>query len=139
MFRNKRGFPKGKKHSEIPRSSFGERLYNTRKSRGLSQTELGVRVGLSQRMVSHYEGDPPEAPPLSTIAKIAEALSVTVSYLVGESTQKGIKDESMPGFKKHYKTLQTLPPKDQKKVLEYADLLASAHSQENAVAAETAD
>lgn len=127
MRKNKRGYPKGKKHTEIPRSPFGEKLYRTRKSRGLSQTELGERVGLSQRMVSHYEGDPPEAPPLSTITKIAEVLNVTVSYLLGESTLKGIKEEPAPGYRKLLKTLEKLPPKDQKKVLEYADLLANSH------------
>jgi transcriptional regulator with XRE-family HTH domain len=142
MKSRKRGYPKGLKHTEIPRSPFGERLYKTRRSRGLSQTELGNRVGLSQRMVSHYEGDAPEAPPLSTITRIAEILNVTVSYLLGESTSKGIKEESIPGFKKHLKILQNLPPKDQKKVLEYADLLASAHeksSGETGVVAADAD
>ncbi|MBD3240887.1 MAG: helix-turn-helix domain-containing protein [Chitinivibrionales bacterium] len=123
----KRGFPKGKTHADIHRSPFGERLYKTRKARGISQTELGKRVGLSQRMVSHYEGDPPEGPPLSTLTRIAGALNVTVSYLLGESTLKIIKNDISPNLRDHVKTLEQLSPKDRKKVLEYAELLAKAN------------
>jgi transcriptional regulator with XRE-family HTH domain len=126
MAKKKRGFPKGKKHTDIPRSPFGERLYKTRKARGISQTELGKRIGISQRMISHYEGSPPDAPPVSTISKMAEVLKVTVSYLLGESTLKITAEDITPNIRKHIDTLQNLPPKDQKKVLEYADLLVSA-------------
>jgi transcriptional regulator with XRE-family HTH domain len=128
MAQKKRGFPKGKKHTDIPRSPFGERLYKTRKARGISQTELGKRVDISQRMISHYEGSPPDAPPVSTLTKMAGVLGVTVSYLLGESTLKNNKEEVKPNIRKHIDTLQNLPPKDQKKVLEYADLLGSANS-----------
>ena len=129
MKRKKTGFPKGKKHTDIVRSAFGERLYSTRKIRGLSQTELGKRVGLSQRMLSHYEGDPPEGPPLTTLTTIAKALNVTVSYLLGESTQKAIKDDINPNLKKHLRKIQDLPLKDQKKVIEYLDLLTNKQQQ----------
>jgi len=124
----KQGFPKGKKLSEIPRSPLGERLYRTRKARGISQTELGKHVGLSQRMVSHYEGAPLEGPPLATLAKMAKALNVTLSYLLGESTLKGIKDDISPPLRRHMRTVQQLPAKDQKKVFEYAELLAKSTS-----------
>jgi transcriptional regulator with XRE-family HTH domain len=126
MTQKKRGFPRGKKHTDIPRSPFGERLYKTRKSRGISQTELGKRIGISQRMISHYEGSPPDAPPVSTLSKMAETLKVTVSYLLGESTLKSTKEDITPNIRKHIDTLHNLPPNDQKKVLEYADLLGSA-------------
>jgi transcriptional regulator with XRE-family HTH domain len=126
MVKKKPGFPKGKKHTDIPRSPFGERLYKTRKSRGISQTELGQQADISQRMISHYEGSPPDAPPVSTLTKMAEVLGVTVSYLLGESTLKGNKEEVAPSIRKHIDTLKKLPPKDQKKVLEYADLLGTA-------------
>lgn len=125
--RKRPGPPKGRRHADIPRSPFGERLYKARKARGLSQTALGERVGLSQRMLSHYEGDPPEGPPLSTLSKIASALNVTVSYLLGESTLKAIKDDISPQLRTHVKTLEELTPRDRKKVLEYADLLAKAN------------
>lgn len=92
----------------------------------MSQTELGKRVGLSQRMVSHYEGAPLEGPPLATLSKMAKALNVTLSYLLGESTLKGIKDEVSPNLRRHLTMLEQLPPKDRKKVIEYTELLATA-------------
>ena len=129
MTRKKRGFPKGKKHTDIPRSPFGGRLYKTRKARGISQTELGKRVDISQRMISHYEGSPPDAPPVNTLTKIAEVLGVTVSYLLGESILRNNMEEVKPNIRKHIHTLQNLPPKDLKKVFEYADLLESANGE----------
>lgn len=123
MKAKKPGPPKGKKHTDIARSALGDRLFKTRKIRGLSQTELGKRVGISRRMISHYEGDAPEGPPLATLAKIADTLKVTVSYLLGESTLKTIKADVKPNLQKCFSMLQELPAKDQKKVLEYVALL----------------
>jgi transcriptional regulator with XRE-family HTH domain len=114
MHKKKPGPPKGKKHSEVERSSFGERLFKTRKIRGLSQTELGERTDLSRRMVSHYEGNAPEGPPLMTLTKIADALNVTVSYLLGESTLKAIKDDVKPNLRKHINALQERRPRNKK-------------------------
>jgi len=122
MKKNKPGPQKGKKHSDVKRSVFGERLFNTRKARTISQTELGKRIGLSRRMISHYEGNAPEGPPLSTLTKIAEALNVTVSYLLGESTLKVIKDDVKPNIRKHLKALQDLPPKEQKTILHMIEI-----------------
>lgn len=130
MKQKKPGYPKGKTHAEIPRSVFGERLYKTRKARGLSQTALGKRVGLSQRMLSYYEGEPAEGPPISTLTKIAEALNVTVSYLLGESTLKAIKETTSPSITKHARLIEQLPPKDRKKVVEYIGLLAEKNSRD---------
>ena len=125
MINKKPGPPKGKKHSEVKRSAFGERLFKTRKIRGLSQTELGKRVQLSRRMICHYEGDAPEGPPLTTLTKIAHALNVTVSYLLGESTLKTIKDDVKPNLRKHINALQELPPKEQKTILDMIDIAAA--------------
>jgi transcriptional regulator with XRE-family HTH domain len=118
------GPSKGRTHNEVKRSPFGERLFRTRKARGLSQTELGEMINLSKRMISHYEGDAPEGPPLTTLNRIAEALNVTVSYLLGESTLKTIKDDLKPAIQKHMKIVQELDTKDQKKVFEYIELLS---------------
>jgi transcriptional regulator with XRE-family HTH domain len=112
MKKKKPGPLKGKRHTDIKRSAFGERLYKTRKIRHLSQTELGERVGLSRRMISHYEGDAPEGPPITTLKKMAEALNVSVSYLLGESTLKTIKEDINPNLKKYFIAFQNLPRKE---------------------------
>lgn len=124
MKKKKPGPTKGTKFCQVQRTPVGERLFNTRRARGLSQEELGKRVNISKRMIAHYEsaeGDPT----IETLKKLAEALSVTVSYLTGESTQKAIKDELSPKVRRHLEKFQKLPPKDQKTVMRMVDGLAA--------------
>lgn len=124
MPRKRPGPLKGKKHSEVERSAFGERLFRTRRIRKISQTELGRRVGISRRMVCHYEGNAAEGPPLTTLKRIADALGVTVSYLLGESTQRKITPEIKPGTEKYFHMIRELQPKEQKKIYEYVEMLS---------------
>jgi transcriptional regulator with XRE-family HTH domain len=77
-------------------------------------------------MIAHYESDS-TTPPVEVLGKLAEALSVTVSYLLGESAQKRIDAGIKPSLRKHLDALEALPPRDQKKVMEYADLLGKAN------------
>jgi transcriptional regulator with XRE-family HTH domain len=96
----------------------------------LSQTELGKRVNLSKRMISHYEGDAPEGPPLQTLARIADALGVSVSYLLGESTQKALKSDVSPHLLKYVRALEELPPKEQKTILNMIEIAATKTKEE---------
>jgi len=124
------GPPKGQSHSDVKRSSFGERLYRARKARGLSQTELGKRVGLSKRMVSRYEGTYP-GPPLEKLEEFAKALNVTVSYLLGESVQKKMEEDIKPVHRKLIESLQTLPLSKQKYIIEMVEALAAKENKKN--------
>jgi transcriptional regulator with XRE-family HTH domain len=62
--------------------TFGDRLRRLRSARGLTQGELGRKIGLSQRMVAYYEsqGGTP-APPL--VAKMAKMLAASGDELLG--------------------------------------------------------
>lgn len=131
MKKMKPGPIQGKKHIEVERSPFGERLFKTRKIRGLSQTELGKRVGLSKRMISHYEGKAEEGPPLNTLSRIAEALNVSVSYLLGESTQKALGSEISPHLRKYVKELELLPPKELKTILNMIEIAVEKNKPKN--------
>ena len=122
MKKKKPGPLKGKKHSEIKRSEFGTRLFRARKARSLTQTELGKKIGVTKRVIAFYEGDN-AGPSIDLLKKIAAALNVTTSYLVGESPQKIIKDDIRPSLKKHIEKLQKLPPKDQKSIITMIDAL----------------
>jgi transcriptional regulator with XRE-family HTH domain len=127
MKKKKPGPARGQKHEDVKRSLFGERLFRARKARSLSQQELGAAAGLSKRMVSRYEGDF-SGPPMDTLARIAQALDVTVSYLLGESTQKIIKDDISPNLRKHVNTLKKLPPKEQKTILNMIEIAAAKNN-----------
>lgn len=62
--------------------TFGEKVKKVRKEQGLSQRQLGERMGgITQQTVAQYE-KAIEQPKLSTVRKLAEALGVTISELV---------------------------------------------------------
>lgn len=58
-------------------------ITDLRKDRGWSQADLASKTGISQVMVGKYErGD--AVPSLEVAKKIADALEVSLDYLVGE-------------------------------------------------------
>lgn len=63
---------------------FGEKLRGLREERGLSQTELGNRVGLSLRTIRGYEVDNRYPQNRDVYARLAKALDVDESYLINE-------------------------------------------------------
>ena len=75
--------------------TFGEKLINARAALNLSQTELAGSAGISERSIYSYEqtGTLPRTPVLK---RLAEALNVTVTYLMDEEeydTTKNIDQE----------------------------------------------
>lgn len=71
-----------------PRSMFTKRLKEARLSLGISQRELGRRIGLSEDVVSsrvtRYELGTSE-PDFDTAARLARELGVPLAYLLADS------------------------------------------------------
>ena len=65
--------------------TIGERTREIRKSRGLTQKELGERLGLSYQSIAQWENDL-RKPKSETILKIASALGVRYEDIVGLET-----------------------------------------------------
>lgn len=88
--------------------NFGERLRNSRENAGFSQDELAEKIGLKsgKQTISRWERDLSE-PSVSQLVAMAEVLTTTVAFLLGEQTHK----EGVP-------TNKMLVDKD-----EYIDLL----------------
>lgn len=64
--------------------TFGKRLNELRKNRGLSQEELAKAVGIHTNVLGRYERE--EAKPSIDIAiSLAEKLGVSLDYLVGKT------------------------------------------------------
>lgn len=61
---------------------FGENLKKLRKSRNLTQKELGAKVGLSKAVVSKYETSM-GYPTFDVLIRIAQYFGVTTDYLLG--------------------------------------------------------
>lgn len=75
--------------------TFGEKLLNARLALNLSQTELAQLVGVSERSIYSYE-QTGTFPRTAVLRKLADALNVTVAYLMDEEEtdkQKNIDEE----------------------------------------------
>jgi transcriptional regulator with XRE-family HTH domain len=71
-------------------------------------------------MVTYYEGGS-GTPPIDVLEQFANALGVTVSYLLGESTLKKVGEDIKPLYRRHIEILQRLPPKQQKMIIEMVE------------------
>jgi transcriptional regulator with XRE-family HTH domain len=61
---------------------FKDRLRQARDSRGLSQVELASKTGMQSAAISHFETGQ-RSPSFENLRKLADALSVSVDYLLG--------------------------------------------------------
>jgi transcriptional regulator with XRE-family HTH domain len=64
--------------------TFGKRLTEVRKSKKISQDELGKAISVVGAVIGRYERDEVK-PSIDTAAAIAEALEVSLDYLVGNT------------------------------------------------------
>lgn len=64
--------------------SFGKRLLEARKSKGLSQEDLAGRLGTKGPAIGRYERDEMK-PSIDVAAKIASILDVSLDWLVGHT------------------------------------------------------
>lgn len=76
-------------------TDFGNRLKQARKEKHMTQKELAKRLGLEQSAISNYEKSF-RTPPMQSILDIAEALEVSVSYLLGETLEGNRQDLGKP-------------------------------------------
>jgi len=63
---------------------FGKRLTEVRKDKKLSQDELAKKLDMQGAVIGRYERDEVN-PSIEVAAKIAQALGVSLDYLVGNS------------------------------------------------------
>lgn len=63
-------------------NSFGERLKELRKEKGIGQVELAKRLGVGKSIISLWEKDECE-PTLSKLIAISQFFAVSIDYLAG--------------------------------------------------------
>jgi transcriptional regulator with XRE-family HTH domain len=124
-FEERSTVPRPRKPRPKNGAAIGERIRRARLARGLTQTELGKKVGVSQGMVTYYEvrGVSP-APTL--LVRLARVLKVSVEELVGEKARATTADDAPESLQlwRRFKKVQALPPQDRKSVLKMIDALA---------------
>jgi transcriptional regulator with XRE-family HTH domain len=116
-----------KRKPKFIEGKFGKTLGALRKARGLTQKELGVKIGVSQRMINYYECEA-HHPPVALLPDLARALNVSLEQLFGI---KAIKDPTLIEDKRlmrRLKMLKELSPTDQGTVLA---LIKSLHKNSN--------
>jgi transcriptional regulator with XRE-family HTH domain len=101
---------------------FGPRLAELRKSRGLTQTELGDQVGVSYRMIAHYER-PDAQPPGPILPDLARALGVSTDELLGVEPLRDTLSPRTARLLKRLQRVEELPPADQRALLKFLDAL----------------
>jgi transcriptional regulator with XRE-family HTH domain len=73
------------------KTTIAERIRQLRDTRQLTQSELAEKAGLPAATISHFETDT-RVPGTTTLQRLAEALGVSVDYLLGregEPVQNG--------------------------------------------------
>ena len=104
----------GTKYAHVKRTPFGERLFRITRSKKMTLKELGEKIDISKRMVTYYETNE-MGPPLDILKRMADALGVTVAYLVDESPLKIVEiDGTSPALKRDIEDFKSLPRKDQR-------------------------
>lgn len=68
---------------------FGENFKKLRKSRNLTQKELGAKIGLSKAVISKYENGM-GYPTYDVLIRIAYYFGVTTDYLLGVASGKTV-------------------------------------------------
>ena len=104
--------------------TFGEHITILRKRKNLSQAELGKAVGTSGDIIGKYERDEVK-PSVEVAAKIADALDVSLDYLVGK-TDLQLDKQAI----KRLEDISKLPSKDKEHIFYALDgLIKSAKLQ----------
>jgi transcriptional regulator with XRE-family HTH domain len=105
-------------------NNFGKRLARMRRTSGLTQQELGEKIGVSKRVIAYYEGET-TYPPAHLIEPLARVLKSSTDELLGLKSLKQQRDPEHAALWRRLKKVETLPKKDQKALLHYLDALVS--------------
>lgn len=101
---------------------FGKKLADLRRAAGLTQKQLGEKIGVSNRVIYYYESET-DYPPAHLIAPLAKALNVSTDELLGVKNIKQQLDPQYVALWRRLKKIEILPKKDQKALLHYLDAL----------------
>ncbi|BCJ92825.1 hypothetical protein acsn021_03940 [Anaerocolumna cellulosilytica] len=71
--------------------SVGTNIKKFRKQKGLTQAELGKRLDVTQQMIGQFENDK-NSPQMDTLKKIATALEIDISDLLGISPLQSLSE-----------------------------------------------
>ena len=97
--------------------TLGQHITTLRKENKLSQSELGKKAGTSGDLIGRYERDEVK-PSIDVIIRIADALNVSIDYLVGKTSFELNQD-----MLKRFQEVSTLPDTAKKQIYMVMDAL----------------
>jgi transcriptional regulator with XRE-family HTH domain len=110
---------------ELPELAKNIRVH--RQHAGISQAELGAKIGYSQQIINAYENGQ-RVPPTATLELFADIFHTSIDVLIGKKKADYTKMQvAAHKIMKKLKVVEALPVKDQRKVIEYVELLARAN------------
>ncbi|MFC1641664.1 helix-turn-helix domain-containing protein [Myxococcota bacterium] len=105
---------------------FGQRLARLRKARGYTQVELGELLGISQRVVTYYERESGR-PPGHLLPKLADALGVSVTVLLGDEPESESPHPRHTRLWRKLREIEKLPEADRKTIMRMIDAMLIRH------------
>jgi transcriptional regulator with XRE-family HTH domain len=96
-------------------SLFGKNLRRFRTAKGLTQAQLAEQVGMSRRMIVHYEKYATH-PPAEKIAQLARVLDVSAEDLLKTDSSPQPLLQNDLRFAKKLEKAKQLPPEDKKAI-----------------------
>lgn len=109
------------------RTPFGQRLHTLREQAGLSQEQLGAKLGLSQRVYAYWERHPVALRP-DQLLSLAEALNVSVEDLVGTNGKKKRGAGPTGKMKQLFEAASQLPRSQQQKITALLEPFIAHHA-----------
>jgi transcriptional regulator with XRE-family HTH domain len=100
--------------------SFPDLLRKTREDKGLSQSELAHKAGFQPSAISHFESGR-RSPSFENLKRLADALSVTIDYLLGRET---LPKSAGPVAEQLFRNFGLMSSDDQESLAKFAKLLA---------------
>jgi len=101
--------------------TFGQKLSFCRKDKKLSQAELGKLSGINGDIIGKYERDEMK-PSIDTAKKLADALSISLDYLVGDGDLKVLDKKTL----QRLEDIEKLPEADRQNIFYTLDNLIKA-------------
>lgn len=110
----------------------GDRIRELRKEHDWSQADLGTRIGTDSQRISRYENGK-LTPAIPALIRLAEALNVTVDYLIIDGAPRRPLDEPNTELANRLHQLGQLDPDDRNAILHILDGLIAKNRVRNAL------
>ncbi len=101
---------------------FGKRLASLRQAAGLTQQELGDKIGVSRRVIAYYEGET-QYPPAHLLVPLANALGVSTDDMLDTKKETADIDDNLAKIFRKLKVVSTFSDKDKKAVFHFVQTI----------------